>query len=83
MLVRRLNRPTGSKSHPLCGPKCNKPSQIVSANEIGYEVPRLSKEGFRLDVSAYGPVLCQASAFLPTTREPIRLERYINFEKEL
>jgi hypothetical protein len=38
-------------------------------------------EQFKLEVSAYGPMLCLARVFLKETKEPIILERYINFEE--
>jgi len=37
-------------------------------------------ENFRLEVSAYGPMLCVARVFCRNRHEPIELERYINFE---
>lgn len=39
------------------------------------------KDLFRLEVSAYGPMLCLARVFLKEQTEPIILERYINFEE--
>lgn len=40
-----------------------------------------SNDLFRLDVSAYGPMLCLARVFLKGQSEPILLERYVNFEE--
>jgi hypothetical protein len=37
-------------------------------------------ENFRLEVSAYGPMLCVARVFIRDRPRPIELERYINFE---
>ncbi len=37
-------------------------------------------ENFRLEVSAYGPMLCIARVFVRDRPKPIELERYINFE---
>lgn len=37
-------------------------------------------ENFRLDVSAYGPMLCVARVFVRGRQDHIELERYINFE---
>ena len=39
-----------------------------------------SRENFRLEVSAYGPMLCVARVFVRGREKPIELERYINFE---
>lgn len=36
-------------------------------------------ENFRLEVSAYGPMLCVARVFVRDRSAPIELERYINF----
>lgn len=38
-------------------------------------------EAFKLEVSAYGPMLCSARAFIRGEDEPIELERYIDFEE--
>ena len=43
-------------------------------------VKRNSNDLFRLDVSAYGPMLCVAKVFLKGHRDPLILERYINFD---
>ncbi len=37
-------------------------------------------EKFKLEISAYGPVLCLARVYLRDVHEPICLERYIDFE---
>ena len=37
-------------------------------------------EDFRLEVSAYGPMLCVARVFVSGREKPVELERYINFE---
>lgn len=37
-------------------------------------------QNFRLEVSAYGPMLCVARVFVLDRQKPIELERYINFE---
>jgi hypothetical protein len=37
-------------------------------------------QNFRLEVSAYGPMLCVAKVFVLGRQKPIELERYINFE---
>ena len=39
-----------------------------------------SHESFRLEISAYGPVLCLAKVYLKGKETPVTLERYINFE---
>lgn len=45
-------------------------------------VSKINKdEKFRLEISAYGPVLCVANVFVRGREEPIRLERYLNFEQ--
>jgi hypothetical protein len=38
-------------------------------------------ESFRLEISAYGPVLCLARVYFKGEEAPITLERYINFEE--
>ncbi len=40
-----------------------------------------TEEGFRLEVSAYAPMLCLAKAYIKGRKEPIELERYIDFEQ--
>jgi len=40
-----------------------------------------ANEGFKLEVSAYGPMLCSARAFIRGEEKPIELERYIDFEE--
>lgn len=40
-----------------------------------------TSEKFKLEVSAYGPMLCVANVFLKGHRDPIFLERYIYFEE--
>jgi len=46
------------------------------------QVKRNSKEFFRIEVSAYGPMLCLARVFLKGQKEPLILERYVNFEED-
>lgn len=41
---------------------------------------RNAKDQFRLDVSAYGPMLCLARVSIKGKQQPIILERYIDFE---
>lgn len=38
-----------------------------------------AKDNFRLDVSAYGPMLCLAKVNFDDNTPPLELERYINF----
>ena len=38
-------------------------------------------DSFRLEVSAYGPMLCLARVYIKDEKEPLLLERYINFEE--
>lgn len=38
-------------------------------------------EAFRLEVSAYGPMLCVAQVYFKNDTVPLTLERYINFEE--
>ncbi|OHC00076.1 MAG: hypothetical protein A3G70_06245 [Planctomycetes bacterium RIFCSPLOWO2_12_FULL_39_13] len=38
-------------------------------------------DSFRLEVSAYGPMLCLARVYIKGKQEPLLLERYINFEE--
>jgi prokaryotic YEATS domain len=38
------------------------------------------REFFRLEVSAYGPMLCVARVFIKNIERPLLLERYINFD---
>ena len=40
-----------------------------------------SNEQYRLEVSAYGPVLCLARVFIIGENSPILLERYIDFDE--
>mgnify|MGYP001583046769 CR=1 FL=1 len=40
-----------------------------------------SRESFKLEVSAYGPMLCLAKAYIRGIKQPIELERYIDFEQ--
>jgi hypothetical protein len=42
-----------------------------------------ASESFRLDVSAYGPMLCLARVYIKGEDTPLLLERYINFEEAL
>jgi len=44
-------------------------------------VKRNAREKFKLDVSAYGPMLCLARVFIQGRPSPIDLERYIDFEE--
>ena len=39
------------------------------------------EEQFRVEVSAYGPLLCLARVFIKDISEPIILERYLDFEE--
>jgi len=40
-------------------------------------------DGFRLDLSAYAPVLCVARVQFTTDREPLDLYRYLDFPSAL
>ncbi len=40
-----------------------------------------ARDKFKLEVSAYGPMLCLARAFVKGRKEPIDLEHYIDFEE--
>jgi hypothetical protein len=44
-------------------------------------IKRNANESFKLEISAYGPVLCLAKVYLTAEREPIELERYLDFEQ--
>lgn len=46
------------------------------------QVKTNSKDLFKLEVSAYGPMLCLARVFIRDRTEPITLERYVDFEVE-
>ena len=46
----------------------------------GPVVKRNLKDNFRLDISAYGPVLCIARVFIKGQANTIELTRYVNFE---
>jgi hypothetical protein len=37
------------------------------------------EDGFRLEVSAYGPMLCLACVTFDDGKAPVELERYIDF----
>ncbi len=43
-------------------------------------VKRDALENFRLEISAYGPVLCLAEVRIKGRKEPLILERYIDFD---
>ena len=45
------------------------------------QVKTNSGDQYRIEVSAYGPMLCLARVFLRGQTEPILLERYVNFEE--
>lgn len=47
----------------------------------GPKVKTNSSESFRLEVSAYGPMLCVARVYIKDDATPIILERYVNFEE--
>jgi hypothetical protein len=40
------------------------------------------RDGFAIEESMWGPMLCLAKVYLTGDREPLVLERYINFEQE-
>lgn len=40
-----------------------------------------TRESFKLEVSAYSPMLCLAKVYLKGEKAPIELERYIDFEQ--
>lgn len=46
----------------------------------GPVIKKNKSENFRLEISAYGPVLCAARVYLRGKQDPLQLERYINFE---
>jgi len=49
-----------------------------------FQQPKLktnTNESFRLEVSAYGPMLCLARVYIKGRVAPLLLERYINFEE--
>jgi hypothetical protein len=49
-----------------------------------FETPQVktnAKDRFRLEVSAYGPMLCLARVYLIGNPEPILLERYVSFDE--
>ncbi len=39
-----------------------------------------ARDSFKIEVSAYGPMLCLAKVFIKGELAPVELERYINFE---
>lgn len=45
------------------------------------KVKTSQSDSFRLEVSAYGPMLCLARVYIKGEKEPLLLERYINFEE--
>ncbi len=47
----------------------------------GPKVKTNISESFRLEVSAYGPMLCVARVYIKDDTAPIILERYVNFEE--
>lgn len=46
----------------------------------GPAIKRNHREAFKLEVSAYGPMLCTAKVYFKDESAPIVLERYIDFE---
>lgn len=65
-----LSRGEVEKVEYQLGPKFFKQSKVKTN----------SNESFRLEVSAYGPMLCLARVYIKEKTEPLILERYINFE---
>ena len=47
----------------------------------GSKIKTNASEAFRLEVSAYGPMLCVARIYIKDDPNPLILERYINFEE--
>lgn len=47
----------------------------------GPKIKTNAADAFRLEVSAYGPMLCVARIYLKNDPNPLILERYINFEE--
>jgi hypothetical protein len=41
-----------------------------------------ASDGFALEVSMWGPMLCLAKVYLTDDRPPLLLERYLNFDAE-
>jgi len=66
-----LSRNKIEKVEYQLGPKFFKSPQIKTN----------ASEQYRIEVSAYGPMLCLAKVFVKGQIEPILLERYINFEE--
>jgi len=44
-------------------------------------IKKNEKDAFKLEISAYGPVLCLALVYLKGAKQPIELTRYIDFEE--
>ncbi len=69
----------------------NKPLSESGVNKVEYQLgekffkyPKIKtdiSDSFRLEVSAYGPMLCIAWVYFKNLEKPIMLERYINFEE--
>ena len=53
--------------------------QFFGGRSIAKKDPR---ENFRLEISAYGPALCLAEVRIKGRREPLILERYVDFDTE-
>lgn len=45
------------------------------------QIKKNAEEQFKLEVSAYGPMLCLATVYVEGHNDPIILERYIDFEE--
>jgi hypothetical protein len=67
---------------PLAGGKVERVEYQLGPKFFEHPVTkRNAKESFKLEVSAYGPMLCLAKAYIIGKKEPIELERYVDFEQ--
>lgn len=66
-----LSEQTVDKVHYYLGPKFFGHKPLIKDN---------GQDKFRLEISAYGPLLCLAEVFVRGLQKPIVLDRYLDFE---
>jgi hypothetical protein len=66
-----LSRGEVEKVEYHIGPQFFKGKPVTKTNRL---------DSFKLEISAYGPVLCLAKVFIKGESEPIEISRYIDFE---
>ena len=66
-----LSNKTIDKVHYYLGPKFVGSTPHTKKN---------AQEKFKLEISAYGPLLCLAEVFVQGLAQPILLDRYVDFD---